>query len=72
MNEAALSPDDQPIETSNEDILNRDAFTVGIAQGILAWPSERPHVIGLYGKWRTGKCHLDQVIMRLKPPPKSG
>lgn len=47
-------------EPTRKDQLNRDAYAKALAE--LATSSQTPLVVGIYGKWGTGKTTLMQLI----------
>ena len=46
---------DAPIKTKKEDLLGRTKFSESLGKALLEWKSEDGIVIGLYGKWGSGK-----------------
>lgn len=53
---------DQPIDTKNKDLLHRDDIINMISQSILRQNKENSYVIGLTGKWGTGKTSVINMI----------
>lgn len=49
---------DKPIETSREDTLNRAKFSEALSEAILNYKVVDSLVIGLYGKWGSGKTSV--------------
>lgn len=49
---------DAPIKTKKEDLLGRAKFSEYLGKALLEWKSEDGIVIGLYGKWGTGKSSV--------------
>ena len=49
---------DKPIETKMDDKLGRAAFSRHLANGITEYKGEDGLVIGLYGKWGSGKTSI--------------
>ncbi|MDD5796506.1 MAG: P-loop NTPase fold protein [Oscillospiraceae bacterium] len=54
---------DKPIESSQNDKLNRKSFAKQLAQAILSYKDQENFTIGLYGKWGTGKTSLINMIV---------
>ncbi len=46
---------DAPIKTKKDDLLGRTKFSESLGKALLDWRSEDGIVIGLYGKWGSGK-----------------
>lgn len=46
---------DAPIKTKKDDLLGRAKFSESLGKALLEWKSEDGIVIGLYGKWGSGK-----------------
>lgn len=46
---------DAPIKTKKDDLLGRTKFSEYLGKALLEWKSEDGIVIGLYGKWGSGK-----------------
>ncbi|WP_139490090.1 KAP family P-loop NTPase fold protein [Brevibacillus dissolubilis] len=53
---------DQPIQTSDDDILERSKFVTGIANAIRNRNAEESIVVGLYGKWGMGKSSIFNLL----------
>lgn len=49
---------DAPIKTKKDDLLGRAKFSESLGKALLEWKSEDGIVIGLYGKWGTGKSSV--------------
>lgn len=49
---------DKPIETENKDLLSRSSFSKQLGKGIYEYNDKSGLVIGLFGKWGTGKRQL--------------
>lgn len=49
---------DSPIKTKKEDLLNRYQFASSLGKALLEWKNEEGIVIGLYGKWGSGKSSV--------------
>ncbi len=65
---------DQPVQTAREDELGRAAFAATITDEIAAWSGKESLVIGVQGRWGTGKSTLKHLIQeqlegRNPPPP---
>lgn len=50
--------DDRPIKSEKEDLLGRKRFSESLAESIVLWKGEESLVIGLYGKWGSGKSSI--------------
>lgn len=46
---------DSPIRSEKDDLLNRHKFASSLGKALLDWKNEEGIVIGLYGKWGSGK-----------------
>jgi predicted KAP-like P-loop ATPase len=53
---------DVPINTINDDELNRADFSIKIAESILNYEDEECLVLGLMGKWGSGKTSIRNMI----------
>jgi len=63
---------ERPIESDEEDILNRGTFADALAQGIRNWKGKDSLVIALYGPWGSGKSSIWNLTKRrLKSPPEN-
>lgn len=65
---------DRPIKEEGEDRLGRAAFARHLANGITEYKGKDGLVIGLYGKWGSGKTSIINMtinILKLKGNPKS-
>lgn len=49
---------DSPIKTKNEDLLNRYKFASSLGKALIGWKNQEGFVIGLYGKWGSGKSSV--------------
>ncbi len=49
---------DRPINNSEQDLLGRSSFSKQLAKGILEYHGSDGLVIGLFGKWGTGKTSI--------------
>lgn len=54
----AVIKSDSPIKTKREDLLGRSKFSESLGKALLKWKSEDGIVIGLYGKWGSGKSSV--------------
>ena len=54
---------DSPVKTSTEDRLFRTQFAVSLANAIGSFTSEESFVIGLHGRWGTGKSSLLNLVV---------
>jgi len=58
---------DRPIESADEDKLDRTGFAHQLADRVVAWRGQESLVIGLYGDWGSGKSSVKNLIVeRLK------
>lgn len=57
-----LTPD-EPIKSSQDDQLNRAGFARELARAVLAFDRTESFVIGIYGRWGTGKTSLLNLIV---------
>ena len=49
---------DAPIKTKNYDLVGRVKFSESLGKALLEWKSEDGIVVGLYGKWVSGKSSV--------------
>ena len=56
-----FSPD-SPIETAKEDKLGRKTFAHALAKAIATFSGEESFVIGIHGKWGTGKSSVLNLV----------
>ena len=62
---------DEPIRAVDEDFLNREPFSKNLSDSIIEWSGEKSLVIGLYGKWGTGKTSVINITEEIiKQAPK--
>ena len=54
---------DSPIEKAKDDKLGRKAFAVALAKAVLTFPGEDSFVIGIHGKWGTGKSSILNLLV---------
>ncbi len=57
-----LSPD-SPIVTAKDDKLGRTTFAQALARALAGFSGEDSFVIGIHGKWGTGKSSLLNLII---------
>lgn len=53
---------DSPITDYSEDLLNRKIFVDTLASSLQNWDKEESLVIGLYGKWGSGKSSIINLV----------
>lgn len=51
---------DQPIRKAEDDLLNRSEFSKDLAKAIATNTGSQGFVIGLYGKWGSGKTSISK------------
>ena len=62
--------DDQPIQSRSEDRLGRAEFVDTISRAICGWRGRKSLVIGLYGRWGSGKSSVKNMVCEtLKEAP---
>ena len=49
---------DKPIKSSKQDLLGRTTFSKQLGEAIYGYDANDGLVIGLYGKWGTGKTSI--------------
>ncbi|MBO7048706.1 MAG: hypothetical protein J6W62_07345 [Spirochaetia bacterium] len=49
---------DEPINKPEEDILGRESFAKNLADSLISWKEEKSLIIGLLGKWGSGKTSV--------------
>ena len=54
---------DRPIETVNQDLLGRSTFSKQLAEAIYKYSGKDGLVIGLFGKWGTGKTSILNIVI---------
>ena len=54
---------DKPIANCKDDMLNRKDFAKNLAESILNFDSKENFVIGLYGKWGSGKTSIINMMV---------
>jgi predicted KAP-like P-loop ATPase len=62
MGGSCLFKTDKPIQSYKEDILDRRYFANHLAQSILAYNDKESLVIGLFGKWGSGKSSIINMV----------
>ena len=56
---------DRPIETGDEDRLQRQPFAESIARQILSIPAERGFTVAVSGEWGTGKTSVVNLVTEI-------
>lgn len=56
---------DRPIESTDEDRLGRKKFAEQLALTLLNWQAKDSLVVGIYGRWGTGKTSLMNMVLSL-------
>jgi predicted KAP-like P-loop ATPase len=56
---------DRPIVTRDQDLLGRSGFAESLASAIKAWKNKDSLVIGVYGKWGSGKTSMKNMITEI-------
>ena len=54
---------DRPIESANQDLLGRSTFSKQLAEVIYKYSGRDGLVIGLFGKWGTGKTSILNIVV---------
>lgn len=54
---------DRPIESANQDLLGRLTFSKQLAEAIFKYSGKDGLVIGLFGKWGTGKTSILNIVV---------
>ena len=54
---------DRPIETRQEDLLGRRAFSEALAHAIRGWSGRESLVVALYGSWGNGKSSIKNMVL---------
>lgn len=54
---------DRPIESTNQDLLGRSTFSKQLAEAIFKYGGKDGLVIGLFGKWGTGKTSILNIVV---------
>jgi predicted KAP-like P-loop ATPase len=69
---STLTPD-EPIRSSAQDRLNRSGFATELARAIISLARAESVVIGIHGKWGTGKTSLlnliEEKLQKVSPEP---
>ena len=55
---------DKPINSVDEDLLGRASFSKQLGQSLLKYSSEDTFVVGLFGKWGTGKTSVINMTLQ--------
>ena len=55
---------DKPIEIADEDLLGRADFAKQLGKGIIKFDSKENIVVGMYGKWGTGKTSIINMALQ--------
>ena len=55
---------DDAINSYDDDLLNRKTFVANLLKSILSCNFKTSSVIGLFGKWRTGKSSIINIIFQ--------
>jgi len=53
---------DNPIQTTNSDVLNRQYFATKLANAIRKYEHIESLVIGIYGEWGSGKTSIANLL----------
>lgn len=53
---------DEAIETFEDDLLNRKSFVENLSSSLLSWNDKKSLVIGLFGKWGSGKTSIINLL----------
>jgi predicted KAP-like P-loop ATPase len=54
---------DKPIETRQEDVLDRRGFSEALADAIRGWSGQESLVLALYGAWGNGKSSIKNMVL---------
>ena len=49
---------DEAIDTFKNDLLNRKSFVENLSSSLLSWNDKKSLVLGLFGKWGSGKTSI--------------
>lgn len=55
---------DKPIESQQEDVLGRASFADNLGKAILSYNNKESLVVGLYGKWGSGKSSVINICIQ--------
>ena len=53
---------DEAIDTFEEDLSNRKSFVENLSSSLLSWNDKKSLVIGLFGKWGSGKTSIINLL----------
>ncbi|MEE1267608.1 MAG: P-loop NTPase fold protein [Treponema sp.] len=53
---------DEAIDTFENDLLNRKSFVENLSSSLLSWNDKKSLVIGLFGKWGSGKTSIINLL----------
>ena len=53
---------DEAIDTFENDLLNRNNFVENLSFSLLSWNDKKSLVIGLFGKWGSGKTSIINLL----------
>ena len=53
---------DEAIDTFKNDLLNRKSFVENLLSSLLSWNDKKSLVIGLFGKWGSGKTSIINLL----------
>lgn len=53
---------DEAIDTFEDDLLNRKSFVENLSSSLLSWNDKKSLVIGLFGKWGSGKTSIINLL----------
>ena len=60
MNKQIIS--DDAINSFEDDLLNRSSFVENLSSSLLSWNDKKSLVIGLFGKWGSGKTSIINLL----------
>lgn len=55
---------DEAIDNFEDDLLNRKSFVENLSSSLLSWNDKKSLVIGLFGKWGSGKTSIINLLER--------
>ena len=53
---------DDAINSFDDDLLNRESFVENLSSSLLSWNDKKSLVIGLFGKWGSGKTSIINLL----------